>query len=51
MAGELASRVRGLSGAQFRETYGTEEQCRAVAEKPRWPEGFVCPLGGGTEGK
>jgi transposase-like protein len=51
MAGKLASRVRGLSEAQFREAYGTEEQCRAVVEKLRWPEGFVCPLCGGTEGK
>ena len=33
MAGKLASQVRGLSEAQFREAYGTEEQCRAVVEK------------------
>jgi ISXO2-like transposase domain/Transposase zinc-ribbon domain len=51
MAGKLASRVRGLSEAQFREAYGTEERCRAVVEKLRWPGGFVCPLCGGTEGK
>jgi ISXO2 transposase-like protein/transposase-like zinc ribbon protein len=51
MAGKLASRVRGLSEAQFREAYGTEERCRAVVEKLRWPAGFVCPLCGGTEGK
>src|SRR3954453_2192331 len=51
MAGKPASRVRGLSEAQFREAYGTEEQCRAVVEKLRWPEGFVCPSCGGTEGK
>ena len=50
MAGKLASRVRGLSEAQFREAYGTEEQCRAVVEKLRWPTGFVCPLCGGCEG-
>ena len=49
MAGKLASRVRGLSEAQFREAYGTEAQCRAVVEKLRWPEGFVCPVcGAGT---
>ena len=30
MAGKLASQVRGLSEAQFREAYGTEAQCRAV---------------------
>ena len=51
MAGKLASQVRGLSEAQFREAYGTEEQCRAVVEKLRWPEGSVCPLCGGTEGE
>jgi hypothetical protein len=51
MAGKLASQVRGLSEAQFREAYGTEERCRAVVEKLRWPGGFVCPLCGGCEGK
>ena len=51
MAGKLASRVRGLSEAQFRETYGTGEKCRAVVEKLRWPTGFVCPRCGGAEGK
>jgi transposase-like protein len=51
MAGKLASRVRGLSEAQFQEAYGTEEKCRAVVEKLRWPSGFVCPLCGGCEGK
>ena len=50
MAGKLASQVRGLSEAQFREAYGTEEQCRAVVEKLRWPAGFVCPVCGGCEG-
>ena len=51
MPGKLASRVRGLSEAQFREAYGTEERCRAVVEKLRWPKGFVCPLCGSCEGK
>jgi hypothetical protein len=51
MAGKLASRVRGLSEAQFREAYGTEEKCRAVVEELRWPEGFVCPRCGGCEGE
>src|SRR5215218_9818046 len=51
MAGKLASRVRGLSEAQFRAAYGTEERCRAVVEELRWPGGFVCPLCGGREGK
>ena len=51
MAGKLASRVRGLSEAQFREAYGTEEHRRAVVEKLRWPTGFVCPLCGVVGGK
>jgi transposase-like protein len=42
--------VRGLSEAQFRAAYGSEEQCRAVVEKLRWPSGFICPLCGGCEG-
>jgi hypothetical protein len=51
MAGKLASRGRGLSEAQFREAYGTEEQRRAALERLRWPGGFACPLCGGTEGR
>ena len=50
MAGELASRVRGLDEAAFRATYGTEERCRAAVEELRWPEGFACPVCGGREG-
>src|SRR5215213_9099424 len=51
MAGKLAPRLRGLSEAQFREAYGTEERCRAVVERLRWPTGFARPLCGGCEGK
>ena len=43
MAVKLASRVKGLSEAAFREAFGTEEQCRAVLERLRWPKGFRCP--------
>jgi hypothetical protein len=50
MAGKSASQVRGLSEAQFQAAYGTEEQCRAVMEELRWPEGFVCPACGSCEG-
>jgi hypothetical protein len=50
MPGKPASRVRGLSGAQFREAHGTEERCRAVVGKPRRPAGFVRPSRGGTGG-
>lgn len=32
----------GLSLSQFINTYGTEQQCEAVLEKSRWPEGFRC---------
>lgn len=42
MADRLAARVKGLSEAALREAFGSEEQCRAVLEKLRWPEGFVC---------
>ena len=51
MAGKLSSRVKGLSEAQFREAYGTEERCRAAVEELRWPKGFVCPLCGSCEGR
>ena len=51
MAGKLASQVRCLSEAQFREAYGTEERCRAAVEKLRWPKGLVCPLCGSCEGR
>ena len=39
----VASRVRGLSDAAFRELFGTEEQCRAALGRLRWRDGFVCP--------
>jgi hypothetical protein len=46
MALKLAARVKGLSEAAFREAFGTEEQCRAVLERLRWPKGFICPACG-----
>jgi hypothetical protein len=39
---------KGLSEAEFDGRYGTEEQCRAVVIKLRWPNGFSCPVCGGT---
>ncbi len=33
---------QGLSLSQFIDRYGTEEQCRAVVEQHRWPDGFNC---------
>jgi len=38
---------KGLSEAEFQKLYGTEELCRAVIFKLRWPDGFVCPACGG----
>ena len=32
----------GLSLSQFIDNYGTEEQCEAVLEKSRWPNGYRC---------
>ena len=42
MTFKVASRVRGLSDAAFRASYGTEAQCRSALEKVRWPSGFAC---------
>jgi hypothetical protein len=46
VAARLAARVKGLSEAEFRAAFGTEEQCRAALEKLRWPHGFTCPACG-----
>ncbi len=46
MAVKLAARAKGLSEAEFRAAFGTEEQCRAALEKLRWPRGFACPACG-----
>ena len=40
---KVASRVRGLSDAAFREAFGTEEQCRNALARLRWRDGFICP--------
>jgi len=39
---------KGLSEAAFDALYGTEAKCRAVVFAWRWPEGFECPVCGGT---
>ena len=49
MGFKVASRVRGLSDAAFREAFGTEEQCRTALVRLRWPDGFVCPCCGHRE--
>ena len=48
MARNAVQLQKGLSEAEFDRLYGTEEQCRAVVIKLRWPEGFSCPVCGGT---
>jgi hypothetical protein len=40
----------GLSLPEFLERYGTEAQCAAALFAWRWPDGFVCPQCGHTEG-
>jgi transposase-like protein len=39
-------RIRILSVAQFRQRFGTAEQCSAHLARVRWPAGFVCPACG-----
>src|SRR5918993_4642727 len=39
--------VKGLSEAEFRERFGTEEACRKALFEMRWPEGLTCPACGG----
>jgi transposase-like protein len=40
---------RGMSDADFERLYGTEAQCREALFRWRWPEGFACPVCGGTK--
>lgn len=37
-----------LSLMEFQKLYATEDNCRAYLAKMRWPQGFVCPVCGGT---
>ena len=39
---------KGLSMAEFMESYGTEDKCYAALVASRWPAGFVCPKCGDT---
>jgi transposase-like protein len=43
----LRRAVKGLSEAEFRERFGTEEACRAALFEMRWREGLTCPACGG----
>ena len=38
--------ARGLSEAEFRERFGSEEACRKALFEMRWREGFTCPCCG-----
>ena len=47
LADGLRRSVKGLSEAEFRERFGTEEACRGALFAMRWPEGLTCPACGG----
>src|ERR687883_484314 len=47
-AGGLRRAMRGLSEAEFRERFGTEEACRQALFEMRWREGLTCPGCGGS---
>src|SRR5215213_9077059 len=47
-AGGLRRTVRGLSEAEFRERFGTEEACRQALFEMRWREGLTCLGCGGS---
>ena len=40
---------KGMSDADFDRLYGTESQCREALFVWRWPEGFLCPICGGSK--
>jgi transposase-like protein len=44
----LRRTVRGLSEAEFRERFGTEEACRQALFEMRWREGLTCPACDGS---
>jgi transposase-like protein len=43
----LRRSVKGLSEAEFRERFGTEDACRKALFEMRWREGLTCPGCGG----
>jgi ribosomal protein L37AE/L43A len=43
----LRRSVQGLSEAEFRERFGSEERCREALFAMRWREGLTCPACGG----
>ena len=40
---------KGMSDADFERLYGTESQCKEALFAWRWPEGFSCPVCGGSK--
>jgi transposase-like protein len=48
LAAGLRRKVRGLSEAEFRERFNTEEACREALFTMRWGEGLTCPRCGST---
>ena len=44
----LRRSVKGLSEAEFRERFGTEEACRQALFDMRWRDGLTCPGCGGS---
>src|SRR3712207_4245418 len=44
----LRRAVKGLSEAEFRERFGTEETCRQALFEMRWRDGLACPGCGGS---
>jgi transposase-like protein len=44
----LRRAVKGLSEAEFRERFGTEEACRRALFAMRWRDGLACPGCGGS---
>ena len=46
-AGSLRRVVKGLSEAEFRERFGTDEACREALFAMRWRDGLTCPACGG----
>lgn len=48
MARNAVQFQKGLSEPEFDRLYGAEDQCRAIVVGLRWPNGFECPLCGGT---
>src|ERR687885_2568159 len=43
----LRRAMRGLSEAEFRQRFGTEEACRGALFGIRWRDGLTCPTCGG----